>query len=43
MEDNGLDMVIMDREDYIDKAPSLLTDTNTYKDHHQVPYFQTQK
>ena len=29
--DKGVSMVIMDREDYTDKAQSLLADSNTYK------------
>ena len=31
MADKGVALVVMDQEDYMDKAHSLLADTNTYK------------
>ena len=41
--DKGVAMVVMDREDYTDKAQSLHADTTTHKNHHQGSYQQTQK
>ena len=35
--DKGVAMVVMDKQDYIDKALSLLSDTNTYKTIHKDP------
>ena len=42
-DDKGVAMVAVDKQDYMDKALNLLSNTNIYRDHQQGPHHQVQE